>query len=140
MDSGEEIPALNESWTLLGAKVSEWISGVTMGILVLVVCEEVFGIKGASVMPILLVVAVITTVTLASLRIKYLDEERGIMYRFLDAIGFPPPGIPTPASQQPEWSGCRVHALKEKSNFVQLGLEEIINLPDEKEDNGRLKI
>lgn len=139
MDNGEEIPALNESWTLLGAKVSEWISGATMGILVLVVSEEVFGIKGASVMPLLLVVGVTTTVALASLRIKYLDEERGIMFRFLDAVGFPPPIIPRPASQQPEWSGCRSSGPKEKSYFVQLKLEEIVNLPDEKEDNSSLK-
>lgn len=139
MDNGEEIPALNESWTLLGAKVSEWVSGATMGILVLVVSEEIFGIKGASVMPLLLIVGVATTVALASLRIKYLDEERGIMYRFLDAVGFPPPGIPTPASQQPEWSGCRSPGPKEKSYFVQLKLEEIVNLPDEKEENTTLK-
>lgn len=138
MNGGEEIPALNESWTLLGAKITEWVSGITMGFLALVVCEEFLGIKGAHAMPLLLVIGVFTTITLASTRLRFLDEERGIMYKVMDKAGFPPPGIPKPASMQPYWSGARALWVKEKSNFNQLGLIDVVNF-EEDEDKQSLK-
>lgn len=138
MNGGSEIPALNESWTLLGAKITEWISGVTMGFLALLICEEFLGIKGAHVMPLLLLISLATTVTLASIRLRFLDEERGIMYSVLDKAGVPPPGIPKPASMQPYWSGARAMWVKDKSNFNQLRLIEVVNFKDG-EDKETLK-
>jgi hypothetical protein len=134
MNGGEEIPALNEPWTLLGAKITEWVSGITMGFLTLIVFEEFLGIRGARAMPVLLIIGVSTTVTLASIRLKFLDEERGIMYKVMDKAGFPPPGIPKPASMQPYWSGARAPWVKETSNFYKLDLIDVVNYKEEEQE------
>ncbi|MCO6432479.1 MAG: hypothetical protein J5J00_16620 [Deltaproteobacteria bacterium] len=133
MDNGEEIPGLNEDWTFAGAKLFEWLAGFMM---MLISAEVLVDNPGRS-MPLLVGVMVITTTSLASLRRAFPDEERGVRNMVMVACGFPPPGIPKPASIQPLWSGAPLRNLDEKCHFNQLGLGEIFPSPiiDEEEDS-----
>ena len=118
MDSGEEIPGLNEDWTLLGAKLMEWVSGLVMCMVV----SEIFMLKTTKVAPFLLMVLITTVFGLAALRRRFPDEERGIRNTAMVAMGLPPPGIPAPSAIEPRWSGAPVRGHEQTSYYEQLGL------------------
>lgn len=132
MDDGHEIPGLNETWTFAGAKASEWVAGLAG----MFIFTGVANINAARSMPLLLAVWLFTTFTVAMIRRRFPDEERGVRNCFMDALGFAPPGTPRQASLQPYWSGCRVQRLKEESWYRKLGLEEVFaSEPEEDDDN-----
>ena len=122
MDDGQVIPGLNEEWTFGGARLIEWM----YGFVVFMIVQEVFGLKAASSMPILLGVWLTTTFGFAGLRKKYPDEDRGVRNNGMVALGFRPPGIPAPAAFQPYWSGMPVRNLHEQSEYKYLGIEEML--------------
>ena len=130
MDSGEEIPGLNEDWTLLGAKLMEWVSGLVMCMVV----SELFMIKTTRAAPILVMVLLGTVFGLAACRRRYPDEERGIRNQAMVAMGLPPPGIPAPSAIQPAWSGAPVRSMEEKSYYAQLDLERVFPNSSDDED------
>jgi hypothetical protein len=76
-------------------------------------------------MPLMLAGWVTTTVTLASVRRGFPDEQRGLKNSLLTTCGFIPPDIPAPAVLQPVWSACPLRSLPSKRMFVQLGLDEL---------------
>jgi hypothetical protein len=129
MDDGHVIPGLNEAWSFGGAKLMEWMAGITTAFL----CSTMFD-KPAHVMPWLVLAAIGTALILASLRKKFPDEERGVMNVFMTTCGFSPPGIPTPAKLQPRWSGGRISCLKDTCLYMQLGLELVVNKPRDERD------
>ncbi len=122
MDSGEEIPALNEEWNFLGANVLEWSSGMAAA---LIASNAIFADAIATSMPYLLGIWVFTTTSLATMRKRYPDESRGVRNQFMTSCGFNPPGIPAPSALQSVWSGCPVKKMDENCEFIQLGLLEI---------------
>lgn len=122
MDSGEEIPALNEGWNFLGAKLFEWLAGFFMA---MILSEFVFKGSMSQSMPMLLATVVGTAVGLASVRSRFPDEERGMRNAFMTAIGFPPPGIPLPASLQPYWSPAPKRSLPNECEYMDLGLDKL---------------
>jgi hypothetical protein len=123
MDDGHVIPALNEEWSFAGAKMMEWIAGVVTAFLCSTAVE-----KPAHWMPFLVLIMIGATLSLATLRKRFPDEERGVANLFMTALGFSPPGIPAPSKIQPIWSGGRIHTLKEKSMYLQLGLDEVVHM------------
>lgn len=127
-DNGEVIPGLNEDWTFAGAKMMEWVSGLVMMMLV----SEIL-LKGniGKEMPLLLMVWIGTTLTMATLRKNYPDEERGLANAALSQCGFHPPGIPAPAALQPVWSGAPIRGLDKNTAFLKLGFDELF--PEEEE-------
>lgn len=122
MDNGSVIPCLEEGWTLAGAKVGEWASGFAAFILV----SEAFNLNPVRTAPLLMAVFLITTFSLAGLRTRFADEERGIRNLAMVGLGFSPPGIPAPSTLQPLWSGAPLQELPENKEFVELGLQEAI--------------
>ena len=126
MDDGHVIPALNEDWSFAGAKLMEWMAGLTTAFLASTAVE-----KPAVWMPFLVLIMIGTTLSLATLRKRFPDEERGVMNLLMTTCGFAPPGIPTPARVQPRWSGGRIFTLKERALFMQLELDEIIEMAQE---------
>lgn len=138
MDDGYVIPGLNEDWTLGGAKLFEWIAGISMAL----VFSEIFLTKMARSMPLLGLVLVMTTFGLAALRRRFPDEERGIRNAGMVALGICPPGLPAPSALQPIWSGSPNRALHEESYFMQLGLDKLwggqdYGLDAEEENQGK---
>ena len=131
MDNGEEIPGLNEDWTFAGAKLFEWIAGF----MALLIASELFVSNAGRSMPLLVMIMVGTTFGLASLRRSFPDEERGVRNLIMVTLGFAPPNIPNPAQIQPQWSGAPLRELDEKTNFVQLGLEQIFTEYNEEEEH-----
>jgi hypothetical protein len=131
MDNGEEIPGLNQDWTFLGAKPLEWLAGFAAFVL----CAEVFfkGNLGPSV-PILLIISVGTTTSLASLRRRFPDEERGVMNLMLVSLGFKPPNLPTPSALQKYWSGAPLRELDKEKEFMTLNLDQLFENREKKED------
>lgn len=123
MDDGHVIPALNEDWSFAGAKLMEWMAGLTTAFLASTAVE-----KPAVWMPALVLIMIGTTLSLATLRKRFPDEERGVMNLLMTACGFAPPGIPAPARLQPRWSGGRIQTLQQKSLYMQLELDEIIRM------------
>jgi hypothetical protein len=121
MDEGHVIPALNEDWSFAGAKLMEWMAGITTAFLASTAVE-----KPAHWMPFLVLIMIGTTLSLATLRKRFPDEERGVMNLFMTTCGFAPPGIPTPAKLQPRWSGGRIHNLKDSSLYMQLELDDVV--------------
>ena len=119
-DNGEVLQGLNEPWTFVGANVSEWLSGLMMFFVI-----SVFSDSPAKIMPLMLIGWLSTTVTLATIRRMFPDEERGVRNAMLTACGVPPPGIPLPASLQPVWSQCPTRELSEKSKFQLIGLDTL---------------
>lgn len=126
MDDGHVIPALNEDWSFAGAKLMEWMAGLTMAFLTSTAFQ-----KPAVWMPFLVLVMIGTTLSLATLRKRFPDEERGVMHLLMTTCGFSPPGIPTPARLQPRWSGGRICTLNKNSMYMQLELDEIIQMAQE---------
>jgi len=129
MDDGTVIPDLDQKWTLGGAKVMEWAAGFIM----FAICSELYSGPITRIMPALMIIWVSTTFSLAALRRKYPDEERGARNQIMVAFGFAPPGIPTPAAMQPFWSGGPVKKMKEGSYFEELKIAEILKKQDESE-------
>lgn len=119
MDDGEVLPRLNEPWTFMGAKAMEWMVGVV------VFLSIGSFMSPAKAMPFMLGGWLVTTMTLAKLRDKYPDEERGLRNALLTSLGIAPPDIPAPAAIQPVWSPCRVMELPEDCKFKQLELEAL---------------
>lgn len=133
MDNGENIPGLGDDWTFAGAKLFEWIAGFVMVIIV----SELFLSRPSQAMPFLMMTWIGTTLSLAILRRQFPDEERGLRNFFLVKAGFPPPGIPTPADLQPNWSGLPMEDLSEESSFKKLSLDQLF-VPDEEEEEENL--
>jgi len=121
MDNGEVIPGLNDDWTFAGAKAMEWIAGLVMMLIV----SELFFSSAGGAMPILISVWLGTTLTLSTLRRQFPDEQRGLRNFGMLKLGFPPPGIPTPAPLQPIWSGAPLRELPEKCVFRELELAQL---------------
>ncbi len=121
MDNGEVIQGLNESWTMLGAKLGEWAAGFSM----FMISSELFFKKTSTAMPALLLIWISTTAILATLRSRFPDEERGLMNFCLVLVGINPPNIPSPANLQPLWSGAPIKEMKRSREYVQLNLDEI---------------
>lgn len=125
MDDGSVIPGLNEDWTFAGAKLMEWMTGVTTAFLVSSLIE-----KPATAMPLLVIIMIGTTLGLSNLRKRFPDEERGVMNLVMTSLGFQPVGIPAPSRIQPRWSGGRISSLSDKCLFVTLELDTVINNPE----------
>ena len=121
MDGGEVIPSLNEDWSFAGAKLFEWLAGLTTAFLVSNVM-----VKPAHDMPLLVLIWIGTTLCLALTRKRFPDEERGVRNMCMASCGFPPPGIPAPARLQPIWSGCPIQNLKDSCLYMQLGLDDVL--------------
>ena len=119
-DDGEVLQGLDENWTFMGGNVMEWGCGLVVFLLI-----SLFADSPARAMPFMLLGWVLTTVTLASLRKSFPDEERGVRNAIAVACGFPPPGIPAPSKLQPLWSGAPSREPKNNSRFVQLGLDRM---------------
>lgn len=119
MDEGYTIVGLNEGWTLGGARMMEWVSGFVMAM----ITQELLHIKISTSGPLMIVVVLLTALSLAALRKQFPDEERGLRNAAMVALGFEPPGIPSPASFKPYWSGAPVRELPETSYFKSLQLE-----------------
>ncbi len=134
MDNGEEIPGLNEDWTFLGAKLFEWMAGF----MALVLASEFLVKNAGRSMPFLVMIMIGTTLLLKGLRQSFPDEERGLRNTAMVGIGLEPPGIPAPSTLQPIWSASPLRALDEKTNFMQLGLDEVfyVESEDERDDAG----
>lgn len=127
------ISGLNEGWTLGGARVMEWTSGFVMAM----ISTELLHLKMGTSGPLMAVVLIMTTFSLAALRRQFPDEERGIRNAAMVGLGFEPPGIPTPAAFKPYWSGAPVRELSEKSYFVSLKLSDLFDETIEK-DHGSI--
>jgi hypothetical protein len=82
-------------------------------------------------MPFLVLVMIGTTLSLATLRKRFPDEERGVMNLLMTTCGFAPPGIPVPSKLQPRWSGGRITTLDKDSMFMQLELHQTIQMAQE---------
>jgi hypothetical protein len=130
VDNGEVIPGLNEEWTLGGAKLFEWIAGFMM----FIIASELFFTNTGRAMPQLMAIWVCTTFGLAAGRRMFPDEERGVRNAALTALGISPPGIPTPASLQPYWSGAPLRELDESSLFRELQLDLVLTTTEDGAD------
>lgn len=128
MDNGEVIPGLNEDWTLGGAKLGEWIAGFMM----FIVCSElIFHHNVGRAMPQLMMIWIATTFGMAAMRKGFPDEERGVRNAVMTSVGIEPPDIPAPAALQPYWSGAPLRMIDPKSDFAQLGLDEVLSEDEE---------
>ena len=134
MDSGHVIPGLNEDWTLLGAKLNEWVCGA----MAFLMCSELFE-KPARAMPLLILILVGVSVGLSILRKKFPDEEKGMRNYAFMLVGINPPGIPRPAAMQPHWSGVPIGGLHAESEYMQLGLDRLFAQESEDDDELSLK-
>lgn len=123
MDNGDVIPCLNEDWSFAGCKMFEWLAGLMTSFLFSGMFE-----KPGTAMPLLVIVWIGTTLSMAYLRRQFPDEERGVRNMCMVACGFPPPGIPAPSKLQPRWSGGRIGGVEPTSLYSQLGLEELRNM------------
>ena len=130
MDNGFVIPGLNEEWTLLGAKLNEWMCGVAAFVL----ASATIVTKVSTSMPILLVILFGTATGLGAARRRFPDETKGLRNFCFMLVGAHPPGIPAPSSMQPIWSGTPAAVLTDHHEFVQLGLYEVLAKPDEEEN------
>lgn len=122
MDNGDVIVGLDEQWTFAGATAMEWISGFVM----FMVAAQLISTNITRGMPILLFVWVATTVSLASVRKQFPDEDRGVRNALMVALGLTPPGIPAPAALQPQWSGAPMRALSESAWYNVLELDQVV--------------
>ena len=121
MDSGDVIPCLNEDWTFGGCKAMEWMAGLTMALMVGSAMH-----KPANAMPMLVLMMIGTTLSLATLRKKFPDEERGVRNLCMVTCGFEPIGIPAPSRLQPLWSGAPLRQLNNRCLYSQLELDQVI--------------
>ena len=116
-DDGEVLQGLDEPWTFAGANAMEWAVGLVVFLMI-----GSFARTPASAMPFMIAGWVLTTTTLATIRKMFPDEERGVRNAVLTACGFPPPGIPAPASIQPVWSASPIKTIPDEWQFKKLGL------------------
>lgn len=134
MDNGEVIPGLNEDWMFAGAKLMEWMCGF----MAMVISSNFFD-RPTRAAPLLVMIMIGTTLSMALARRKFPDEERGLRNAIMTQIGFEPPDIPPPAAMRNRWSGAPVRALPQNTEFMQLGLHEIFPYfriePDEETPN-----
>lgn len=105
----------------------EWICGLAAAL----VFSELFVVNIGRSMPLILAVAIGIPVLMATLRKSFPDEERGVRNAGMLAMGFAPPGIPTPAKLQPVWSGLPMPELDKESEYTQLGLDAVIHVESE---------
>ena len=136
MDDGYVIPGLNEGYTLAGAKIMEWVSGITMAM----VLQSVLNINLARSGPLWVVIGLGTTFMLAASRRAFPDEERGLRNSCMVSLGFIPPGLPAPSIFRPYWSGAPLRAQPRTTYFSQLGLENVENAAMPQEDSGSIFI
>lgn len=127
MDNGEEIPLLNESWSFMGIRLNEWLAGFMVMMLIIAVT----GASAPRVMPLVVVAGIVTAMAFGALRRQFPDEERGVRNYFMVLLGFTPPGVPTPSSLQPYWSGAPIRKLKKETRYQELDLDELFVKDDE---------
>ncbi|NDC38644.1 MAG: hypothetical protein EBZ48_11410, partial [Proteobacteria bacterium] len=112
----------NEGYTLAGAKLMEWVSGMMLAM----IAQELLQINIATSGPLMIVMALGGVFSLAAARSAFPDEERGLRNSCMVALGFAPPGIPTPAQFRPYWSGAPMRQQPKESYFSQLGLDDVL--------------
>ena len=86
-------------------------------------------------MPILIAIWMITTTSMASLRSRFPDEEKGVMNLALVKCGFAPPDIPAPSEIRSVWSGAPMQKLDDTKEFMTLGLTEVLKSEQQLETN-----
>ncbi len=118
-DDGEVLQGLDENWTFMGANAMEWACGLVVFLLI-----SLFADSPARAMPFMLAGWILTTLTLASLRKSFPDQERGVRNAVATACGFPPPGIPKPSALQPVWSGAPMKKVPDSIQFSKLGFHK----------------
>lgn len=123
MDDGQVIPGLNEGYTLAGAKIMEWVSGLMISM----IAQELLQVNIATSGPLMIVMALGGVFAMAGARKAFPDEERGLRNSCMVALGFAPPGIPTPAQFRPYWSGAPLRSQPKESYFAQLSLGEVLD-------------
>lgn len=133
MDNGQVIPGLNDDWSMLGAKLMEWVSGF-----IALICaqELLFKQSAGKAMPVLLLIWMGTTLGLAALRKRFPDEERGLANMCMVSLGFCPPGIPSPAALQPIWSGAPMRTLPEQTEYKYLDLDKVLTVLEKEREQG----
>ena len=104
----------------MGATMMEWSSGLVMFMIISLFCDS-----STTGMPVMLLGLVVTTMTMASIRKAYPDEERGIRNALMSACGICPVDVPPPAFLQPVWSSSPIDELNPNCAFVTLGFGEI---------------
>lgn len=107
----------------------EWICGFVA----MVISSEAFD-KPAKWAPVLITIMLFTTFGMASVRKRFPDEERGLRNFLMVSMGFIPPDIPIPAVLQPYWSGAPMRQLEEKTNYVQLELQNLFPIEEEPDE------
>ena len=127
-DDGEVLPGLNENWTFLGATIFEWALGIVVFVMISIFAPP--GRTGVMV-PFMLLGWVATTYSFASVRQLFPDEERGVANTVMTYCGFEPLAIPAPSALQPIWSGAPVKELKDKSKYLEVGLDALFPIFDE---------
>lgn len=119
MDDGEVLPRLNEPWTFMGAKAMEWMVGVVVFLGIGAFASP------ATAMPFMLAGWFMTTMTLAKLREKYPDEEKGLRNAAMSSIGIAPPDIPAPSAIQPMWSNAPLKEVPNEWKLKEYGLDTL---------------
>lgn len=133
MDNGDEIPCLNDEWTFLGAQIGEWGAGFGAAMIFF----QVFFAKAVYGVLVMVLIVVFVAVALSTLRKRFLDEHRGVKNYLCLSLGFAPPGIPTPAALQKNWSGFPIKDLNQRSNFIALGINDLFpSATIDQEDEG----
>lgn len=122
---GEEVPTLNDGWTLFGAKLDEWLAGASGGILYITIVQSFFRDLQASDAVILLLCTCGVTYILRILRERFPDEKRGIMHALCDKIGVCPPDIPPPANFRAYWSEVPCSRRRD-TELCRLGFDRVI--------------
>ena len=116
----EVISSLNERWSFMGATAIEWAGGFVS----FIVCAE-FVDKIARGMPLLLTAWFLTTFSLAALRRRFPDQDRGLRNWCMMMCGIEPLDIPAPAKMQPYWSSMPIRGLKQGCHYNTLELDQV---------------
>ena len=138
MDNGEVIPNLDKPWEFMMARLHEWLAGMILAI----ICNEIFFTSATSAMPLLFAIMVISTYSFACARLKFADGTKGCVNWCCVKMGIVPQGIPAPSELQPVWSGAPIRRINEKTLYMQLGFDEFFEKKKEekskKMEEGRL--
>jgi len=116
----------------MGAKLNEW----NCGVVAFLMCQGFFE-KPTRAMPILIGIMIGTALGLAALRRRFPDEEKGMRNYCCMLVGIHPPGIPAPAKMQPLWSGAPLRELHPESDFVQLGLQQVLSMTEDEQEKAK---